>query len=108
MTGRCSAPETSMPLSSLSQVDIKVEDFQRVQEALKETFIPSSLECLDEHVYKLHGDSFEELQASLDKVSKLFKHLFPIANLLNPSLKFYQLLDTKEIHIFFSVISVVE
>ena len=94
LPAQCSASETSMSLSSLSEGDIK--DCHRVLDTLKEALIPLSLECFDEHVFKLHGDSFEELQASLDKVSKLFKQLFPTANLLNPSLKFYQLLDTKE------------
>ena len=96
LPGQCSASETSMSLSSLSEGDIKVEDCHRVLETLIDTFVPLSQECFDEHVFKLHGDLFEELQASLDKVSKLFKQLFPTANLLNPSLKFYQLLDTKE------------
>jgi len=70
------------------------ENAKMLQESLEGIFITDLLESFHEHVFKLHGDTPEQLQVALDKVINLFKRIFPDSSPLNSSIRSYQLLNS--------------
>lgn len=63
----------SIPHATQESYEGKV---QRVREALKRTLLPLACGCLNEYVYRLHSKSCENCLKALNRIEKLYHHIF--------------------------------